>query len=122
MFQTETLSPMQAGRLMGALDKQYRFDGVVKSLRAHIELLAACGPLELAEGDGMIDYSRTRFNRLGSCKEQDAYIARLKAKRYFYVNGWVWFRNWSSTRSGDDFGFVVDHSSFMTMRIDGFAA
>ncbi len=36
----------------------------------------------------MIDYSRTHFNRLGSYAEQDAYIARLKAKRYFYVNGW----------------------------------
>lgn len=37
----------------------------------------------------MIDYSRRHFNRLASHKEQDAYIARLKAKRYFYVNGWV---------------------------------
>ncbi|MCA1869603.1 hypothetical protein HW571_28760 [Agrobacterium genomosp. 3] len=89
MFQTDSLSPMQAGRLKDALDKQYRFDGVVKSLRAHIEALAACGPLELTEGDGMIDYARRHFNRLGSYKDQDAYIARLKAKRYFYVNGWV---------------------------------
>lgn len=89
MFQTETLAPMQAARLKVALEKKYRFDGVVKSLRAHIDLLAASGPLELTEGDGMIDYSRTHFNRLGSCREQAAYIARLKAKRYFYVNGWV---------------------------------
>ncbi|WP_244541419.1 hypothetical protein [Rhizobium tibeticum] len=37
----------------------------------------------------MIDYSRTHFNRLGSYAEQDAYIARLKAKRHFYLNGWV---------------------------------
>lgn len=37
----------------------------------------------------MVDYSRTRFNRLAFHKAQDAYIARLNAKRYFYVNGWV---------------------------------
>ena len=89
MFKTEALSPMQEGRLNAALDRQYRFDGVVKSLRSHIEALAAEGPLELTEGDGMIDYSRTHFNRLASHKEQDAYVARLRAKRYFYVNGWI---------------------------------
>jgi len=89
MFQTESLTPMQSGRLKVALDRPYRFDGVVKTLRGHLEELAASGPLDLTEGDGMIDYSRTHFNRLGSFKEQDAYIARLKAKRYFYVNGWV---------------------------------
>lgn len=89
MFQTESLTPMQSGRLKVALDRQYRFDGVVKSLRAHLEELAASDPLDLTEGDGMIDYSRTHFNRLGSCKEQDAYIARLKAKRYYYINGWM---------------------------------
>jgi len=89
MFKTEALSSMQSGRLNAALDRQYRFDGVVKSLRSHIEELAAAGLLELTEGDGMIDYSRTHFNRLASYEAQDAYIARLKAKRYFYVNGWA---------------------------------
>lgn len=89
MFTTDSLSPMQSGRLKAALDKEYRYDGVVRTLRSHIEALVATGPLELTEGDGMIDYSRTHFNRLASYREQDAYIARLKAKRYFYVNGWV---------------------------------
>lgn len=89
MFKTEALSPMQAGRLNAALDRQYRFDGVVRSLRSHLEALAVAGPLELTEGDGMIDYSRARFNRLASDREQAAYVARLRAKRYFYVNGWV---------------------------------
>jgi hypothetical protein len=89
MLTTDGLSPMQSGRLKTALDKEYRYNGVVKTLRSHIEVLAAAGPLELTEGDGMIDYSRTHFNRLVSYREQDAYIARLKAKRYFYVDGWV---------------------------------
>ncbi|MDB5552311.1 MAG: hypothetical protein JWL86_2295 [Rhizobium sp.] len=62
---------------------------IIKSLRSHIEVLAASGPLELTEWDYMIDYSRRHLNRVASHKAQDAYIARLKAKRYFYVNGWV---------------------------------
>jgi len=89
MFNTDNLSPLQRGRLHAALAKHYRYDGAVKPLRQHIEELAAAGPLDLSEGDGMIDYSRTHFNRLSSVKEQDAYIARLRAKRYFYVNDWV---------------------------------
>jgi hypothetical protein len=72
MFTTDGLSPMQSGRLKTALDKEYRYDGVVRTLRSHIEALAAAGPLELTEGDGMIDYSRTHFNRLASYREQDA--------------------------------------------------
>lgn len=63
LFNTISLSPMQSGRLQTALDRQYRFDGVVKTLRSHIEELAAAGKLEFSEGDGMIDYSRTHFNR-----------------------------------------------------------
>lgn len=89
MLYTANLTPMQRGRLKAALDKQYRYNSVVKSLRDHIETLAGESFLELSESDGMIDYSRTHFNRLSSQKDQDAYIARLKVKRYFYVNGWV---------------------------------
>ena len=88
MFKTDHLTPMQRGRLNAALDKQYSYNGVVKTLRQHIESLAAAGPLELSEGDGMIDYSPRHFNRLGSLKEQGAYIAGLKVKRYYWINDW----------------------------------
>ncbi len=88
MFKSDHLTPMQRGRLNAALDKQYSYNGAIKPLRQHIESLAAAGPLELSNGDGMIDYSRRHFNRLGSLKEQDAYIAGLKAKRYYWVNDW----------------------------------
>lgn len=88
MFKTDHLTPMQRGRLNAVLDKQYSYSGAIKTLRQHIESLAAAGPLELSEGDGMIDYSRRHFNRLGSLKEQDAYIAGLKAKRYYWINDW----------------------------------
>lgn len=62
MFETDTIGQMQLGRLNVALDKPYRFNGVVKSLRDHISTLANEGPLDLSESDGMIDYSRPRFN------------------------------------------------------------
>lgn len=89
MFHTANLTSMQRGRLNAALDKQYLYNGVVKTLRDHVVALAREGPLELSESDGMIDYARSHFNRLPSQKDQGAYIARLKVRRYFYVNGWV---------------------------------
>ena len=89
MFRTEALSPLQSGCLMVALDRHYRFDGVVKALRSHIEQSAESSPLELSESDGMISYTRIRFNRMGSWQLTRRYIARLKAKRCFYVNDWV---------------------------------
>lgn len=53
IFNADKLSPMQSARLNAVLDKLSRFDGVVKTLRSHIEELAAAGPLELSVGDGM---------------------------------------------------------------------
>jgi hypothetical protein len=67
-----------------ALDKLFRFsDGEVRSTRAFIE---GSHSIVKAESDGMIDYSRTRFNRMDG-REQAAYMARLKAKRYYWING-----------------------------------
>lgn len=80
---TSSLSPMALGRLNAALDKLARYDGQVRSLRDHIATLTG----EKREGDGMIDYSRRRFNAM-SGEEQRAYEARLKARRYYYVDGW----------------------------------
>jgi hypothetical protein len=78
---------MAAARLNATLDKLSRRNGIVKTLRQHIADDAAAGPLETSEGNGLIDYSRTKFNRMGY-REQAAYMAALQAKRYFYVNGW----------------------------------
>jgi hypothetical protein len=84
MFKTENLSPMQLANLNKALDKQYRFNGVIKTLRQH---LAEIGPIEKSQHDGMIDYNRQHFNNL-DYKGQAAYMARLRAKRYYSLNGW----------------------------------
>jgi hypothetical protein len=83
-IQTSNLSPMQLGRLNIALDKRYRFDGVVMTLREKIE--ASEGVKR--EWDGMADWSRTKFNRMSGA-EQRAYEAKLKARRYYTVDGTV---------------------------------
>lgn len=83
MFHTDKLSPMQLGRLNAALDKLYRFEDGVRTLRAQLERAPT---LEKSEGDGMIDWSRTRFNRMDG-REQVEYERRLRAKRYYYLNG-----------------------------------
>ena len=78
----EGLTPMQIGRVNKALDTEYRFTDGTRKLRAHIENLSS---IEKKESDGMIDYSRSRYNKLDGA-EQDKYIAGLKAKRYYWIN------------------------------------
>ena len=77
------LTPMQLGRVKACLDKQARYAGEVRRLGDHLATLKG----DKSEGDGMIDWNRTRFNRMQG-PEQRAYEARLKAQRRFYVDGW----------------------------------
>lgn len=83
MFQTANLSPMNLARLNAALDKPYRFADGVRSLRAQLERMP---DRTKTTGNGMIDWSRTKFNRMND-REQAAYEAGLKARQYFYVGG-----------------------------------
>lgn len=80
---TANLTPMQLGRLNAALDKLARYDGEVRTLRAHIATLGG----DKQEWSGMCDWSRSRFNAMNA-KEQRAYEERLKARRYYTVDGW----------------------------------
>lgn len=82
-FKTDNLSPMQLGRLGKALETLYSFSDGVWTLRYAIERMSA---IVKSETDGMLDYNRAHFNRLGSNQEQEAYIARLKVKRLYYIN------------------------------------
>ncbi|CAB4187877.1 hypothetical protein UFOVP1166_7 [uncultured Caudovirales phage] len=77
------MTPMQLGRINAVLDKQARYQGEVRTLRDHIATLSG----KKTEGDGFIDYNRRRFNSMTG-QEQRAYEARLKARRYFYIDGW----------------------------------
>ena len=79
------MTPHQAARANAALDSLVRIDGQVMSWRAFIE---SCDAIEKSESDGMIDYSRSHFNRLDH-DGQARYMARLKTKRMYYVNGYV---------------------------------
>lgn len=80
-----TLSPMNAARLDACLGKLFRYDDGVRSLGSEIEARAARGELVAKkETDGMIDWSRTKFNRMDG-REQAAYEARLRAKRYYWL-------------------------------------
>lgn len=77
------LTPMQNGRLQAALDRLYReSDGTVRALRDWIKAQPEC---VLSTSDGMIDYNRRTFNRMDQ-RQQDAYMAKLRARRYFYIN------------------------------------
>lgn len=72
----------QDARLLAALNKPYNYKGQTMTMRQIIEKTV---PMVTSMSDGMIDYSRRRFNNMYE-REQNAYIARLKAKRYYWVN------------------------------------
>jgi hypothetical protein len=76
------LSKANDARLKAALSRTYMHNGRAMSLQA---ILQGRGALVTGECDGMIDYSRTKFNRLCG-REQEAYMAALKARRHYFVN------------------------------------
>jgi len=85
LFNLDTLSPMARGRVEKALDKQYRFSDGVMTLRQKLEKENAAHGLTFDETDGMIDYNRRKFNGMDS-RQQAEYMAKLKAKRYYWAN------------------------------------
>ena len=82
MIRTDGLSSMAAGRLKKALDKRYRFEDGAATLREWLESQAE---LVKTEGDGMVRFSRSKYNRMDG-REQDAYEAALREERHYYVN------------------------------------
>ena len=82
---TDNMTPMQIGRLNKALAKLYRIGGgEIVTLRTIVE--RADGVKR--EWDGMCDWSRSKFNRMTG-KEQAAYEAMLKARRYYGIDGMI---------------------------------
>ena len=78
---TEGLTPLQLGRLNRVLEKEWFYNGTIKTMRQIID--GKPPEAEKSSGDGMIDWKRRHFNSLDH-KGQEAYEARLRAKRYFY--------------------------------------
>lgn len=82
MDSLDNLSLANKARLENALSKLYNYRGRTMTLRA---IIAQVTPMECLETDGMIDYSRTKFNRMDH-KEQEEYLKRLKARKLYFVN------------------------------------
>lgn len=68
------------------LHKCYKTDMGVLNLQQIIEKMPDTPKKEVI--DGMIDYSRSRFNRLNGF-DQKRYMDRLKSKRYYVVDGMI---------------------------------
>lgn len=77
------ITAAQEARTNAILDRCVRIDGRITTWREFVSGVTAS---DLDTCDGMIDYSRTRFNRMNN-REQSAYIAALKAKTYYMVRG-----------------------------------
>lgn len=82
MIRLKKMSAMQAGRVNKCLDTTYRFDDGTRTLRQQIE---RAGVVEKRETDGMIDFNRRAWNRMDG-DDQRQYEARLRDKRYYWVN------------------------------------
>lgn len=85
IFCTDGLTEMGKGRLRAALEKQYRFSDGIASLGEKISRESKAGPVTKSCSDGMIEWSRRRFNRMDG-RQQAAYEERLKAKRLYFFN------------------------------------
>ena len=86
LINRDGLTPMQAARLDACLAKRFRYDDGICTMGEDLAARHARGELVAKKvGDGMIDYSRGHFNGLPSDKAQKEYMARLKAKRHYYV-------------------------------------
>ena len=88
---TTDKTPMQAGKIREALAKQYRFDGVVRTVRQQVEWLHANGGLEVSTFDEpkIKPMSRAQFNR-ATQREQDAHEKKMReagTKTVYLVGG-----------------------------------
>lgn len=69
-------------RVENALAKKYNYHGATMSMQQIIEQVK---PMVTCITDGMIDYSRTTFNRMDG-REQAVYTKRLQDRRLYFVN------------------------------------
>ncbi len=75
------LIPIQLGRLKKALDKQFRFDGVVMTLKENLESLNISDK-EIT--DKMSKWNRVKFNKF-DYKEQNEYEEKLRAGKLYHI-------------------------------------
>ena len=81
-----SLSAANAARLAKCLAKEHREDdGTIRSLGDWIATQHQLGPLMKTTDDGMLNWSRRKFNSLDG-RGQDAYEAGLRAMCYYFLN------------------------------------
>ena len=73
------LTPMQVGRIRVALEKRFRFDGVVMTLGDYLASRQVGATKRV--GNHSHEYNRTRFNRMNGA-EQREYEKRLARPSY----------------------------------------
>ena len=78
---TQKLTDLQYGRVKKVLEKFWRFDGKVQSLKENLESIEIT---HKKTSDNMHKWSRRKYNRMDG-DEQRAYDARLKKGRTFYI-------------------------------------
>lgn len=94
-----------SARLQSELSKRFR-DSTGRVWTYQEWLAATSRPLKREIFNGMCGYNRRRFNRMSSIGEQDAYMDRLKAKRYYVINGLTV----SKTIFDSVDGIILDHT------------
>lgn len=86
LFNFEGLTPMQIGRINKCLDKLFRWDGEVMSVRERLEKFHKKGLLLSKHvSDKTIDYNRHKFNCMRG-DEQAVYERRLRDGRYYWYD------------------------------------
>ena len=78
-----SFSRLDRGRVEALLDKVLRWEDGDYTTRQWIEKQSR---IHKSQGDGMLNFNRTRYNRLDR-DGQAAYEARLRAQRFYYLNG-----------------------------------
>lgn len=85
LFDLSGLSPMAKARTEAALAKRFRYSDGIRTLGEDLQQRFDRGELVAKqETDSMIEWSRTRFNRMNG-REQAEYEARLKSKRLYWL-------------------------------------
>lgn len=85
LIDDSALSPAMRARLQAALNKRFRYSDGIRTLGADIEARHARGELTGKKAhNGMMNYRRTRFNRMDGRQQAD-YMRRLEAQRLYFV-------------------------------------
>jgi len=78
----ENLTPLQIGRIKKSLDKQYRYDGIIMTVKEKIESLQL---VEKYITNKMCNFNRKHYNNL-NMREQNKYEAKLKASKLYHYS------------------------------------